>query len=1578
MGLSKLREKLHLRKSSAKKHVESSAAAGSGRVSGAPAESQRSIADTTTEPLLQPKPAGAGIHNLWNIAYEKLREENETLVHDYEENLRGDLGAGQVSMLSSSAPDKREQVVGILRRKMDEIDRETWKLRFGATEVQVKDLAQPVVGIISRVNEYISGAVASNPYAATAWTGVTLLLPLLLNPSEQAAALATGLEHISSLINQSRMWEELYIRRYESPKLLPTEASSRDSSFASLSHGEYKTALGSLYKEILRFQLTSYCYYSNNAAFRLGLDVIKWNDWSKLLDDVREKEGVFAAVSAIWRDMKYDEECAALDARHREAMLRWDAIGADVTGLRKAVEDAQKEKKRAKLLDWLCNIDPSETHNAARAKHEKGTGDWLVRHNEQFQAWREQPGSLLWLHGKAGCGKSILASTVIKHLRKRYSPDPLTALAYFYFSFSDAKKQGVDGMLASLVKQLCSRRPILPRVMDSLHEFRERGERPDAKTLEETLIAAMAGFSSVHIVIDALDECLVLQGERRLLLDTVRRIVMAAPANLHVFLTSRKEVDIEAVLGPLLSPPSNKLALDLSGATEIVNRDIGLYIDSVLASPDFEPWPDNIKTEARTMLIERADGMFQYVAQQFDALRNLSSVALIRTAIQELPAGLDATYERLLQNVDPRFQPQVASSLQWLAFSHEVLRLEELAEVFILRPDRETAFDEADRLFEPRHVLKYFSSLVVTEGSKSDDGSDWDDSLDSDSDSDSYVPLFSFGDESDDRQRDAGSGIYVRLAHYSIKEYLISQRITQGPAVVFAFSETEAHLHIAHSCLAYHLQHCAGNESQAAGTGRLWLRDYAVHHWPQHLELVPRELWLPEIAEAAARALAAGSRSLHRMMQVKEFRPWVDDPGDEPGEHSYSRENAMMRHPQWLTARMGFVQLTDMLLSLDKYPTQESLDTALVEAAYGGRTAAVEFLLDRGASLDATCEPLGLDALQAAAYRGHRQTVKTLLSRGANIDAQNGGFGSALQAACAGNRPRIVRLLLRRRVNVNLPPSHAGSLVTSAVRYASESESESESESVEILQLLLDKGAVINAAGGSNAANKETPLHAAGSRIHSRRRHFRLLVERGADVNAPGGEYGYPLQALSSSEHGGTRGEIQLLLDKGAEVNARGGKYGSALQGACHHNHMRIDGTSVVELLLNRGADAHAQGGHFGTVLQAACTSKPYARDLVRLLLERGVDVHAQGGYFGNALQASCYHGNWDVAELLLDLGVDVNASGGEYGSALQAAAASEAGDSDKKNKIMRLLLDRGAEVNHLGGRYGTALQAAAFNNDTTRVQLLLEHSADINLVGGEYGTALQAACAHSSPLWDTGDPKLALFLIEKGADVHAQGGHFGSAWHAAASYRGTKWETVLQLMLDRGIDVNDPRGVQHGTALQAAMEPLWSNEDRTKRIRFLLNRGANANIQGGKYGSPLQSACVCAYKQFSHLDITFAGVKSLLENCPDIDVNAQGGVYGTALQAAAYWGQKQAVRELLLSGAHSNLRGGKYGSALNAAVISGAWDVVELLLASGARPDCQVLPAPDEDWLATVCEEDGRAAVERYRVFWDKCLRLS
>jgi hypothetical protein len=73
-----------------------------------------------------------------------------------------------------------------------------------------------------------------------------------------------------------------------------------------------------------------------------------------------------------------------------------------------------------------------------------------------------------------------------------------------------------------------------------------------------------------------------------------------------------------------------------------------------------------------------------------------------------------------------------------------------------------------------------------------------------------------------------------------------------------------------------------------------------------------------------------------------------------------------------------------------------------------------------------------------------------------------------------------------------------------------------------------------------------------------------ILLEKGANINASGGKYGSALQAAAYMGHAEI---VRILLEKGANVDATGGEYGTALEIAAkqHHN-------GIVHMLLEMGA----------------------------------------------------------------------------------------------------------------------------------------------------------------------------------------------------------------------------------------------------------------------------------------------------------------------------------------------------------------------------------------------------------------------
>lgn len=350
------------------------------------------------------------IVELWNSAYEKLRKENKQLIREYEAKLQESATAA-LDPVPDTKVDREKWMSLILRQKTEQIQKDAWKFMFLGSEVRPAETAESVLRVIKMVNDSITTAVVPSPYASLAWAGVSALLSvcnilcisifagvtkrlpqLCLKHGNQAASLAKELKYVSSLIIQGRMRENLYQRRYEGQN-------KADEPFPE-AHSKYKATLEHLYQEILRFQIHCYCYYTQGKVSRIFSDVSGEHDWDGLAEDIRRQEAQMAAIDRIWRDQRYDDECDASERRYRGTILNLKTIGADISDLRDAVEDANRNRDQKELLDWLCDIDPSDMYNAARKKHKAGTSQWLIEKNAQFTSWVHGPSSFLWLHGK--------------------------------------------------------------------------------------------------------------------------------------------------------------------------------------------------------------------------------------------------------------------------------------------------------------------------------------------------------------------------------------------------------------------------------------------------------------------------------------------------------------------------------------------------------------------------------------------------------------------------------------------------------------------------------------------------------------------------------------------------------------------------------------------------------------------------------------------------------------------------------------------------------------------------------------------------------------------------------------------------------------------------------------------------------------------------------------------------------------------------------------------------------------------------------------------------------------------------
>ena len=156
----------------------------------------------------------------------------------------------------------------------------------------------------------------------------------------------------------------------------------------------------------------------------------------------------------------------------------------------------------------------------------------------------------------------------------------------------------------------------------------------------------------------------------------------------------------------------------------------------------------------------------------------------IRKALRSLPPTLDGVYTRVLESIEDETCRELAGRcLVWLAFSRVPLCLEELAEAAVIGTE---SFDPEDRISDPYFILELLGSLVVVASDEYD--------LENSPIIADWVVHNGIGA--------AGLGI-IRLAHFSVKEYLMSQRIVQSAVSKFALNAALAHGHIAQACLLY-------------------------------------------------------------------------------------------------------------------------------------------------------------------------------------------------------------------------------------------------------------------------------------------------------------------------------------------------------------------------------------------------------------------------------------------------------------------------------------------------------------------------------------------------------------------------------------------------------------------------------------------------------------------------------------------------------------------------------------------------------------------------------------------------------
>jgi ankyrin repeat protein len=1151
------------------------------------------------------------------------------------------------------------------------------------------------------------------------------------------------------------------------------------------------------------------------------------------------------------------------------------SVGDQVVG---AVGDLEKKRKRDAMFKWYKSCDPEQNHQRSRSKHEPDTAKWIFDVRE-FQSWKTQDGESLWINGVPGAGKTILCSTIIDHMQEM-SKDTESRVVYYYFDFSDSTKQSLSSLLKSLIFQVVSEPGSDATSAEALYDKCNETMEPSLDELLGVLID-LARLKTTYLFIDALDEC--PESERELFFKSFFESSLPTPIN--ILITSRKEYDIESAL-------KDKVAHNISIQSADVDADVRIHVENAITQdPAFRKWKPAIRQEMLDAIVSGSHGMFRWAVCQLDALKKCLTPAMVRAELKRMPQTLDGTYDRILQGIPDLHKAFVQSAMNWLAFSRRPLTLSELAEAAVVDPKSERFDPDECRFVDERLILSLCGSLVTSSLMKYKPG-------DQDWLTEKYEMQFGWG-----HSLRAVDAQVVTLSHFSVKEYITSQRLVEGSLSAFYISERLGHRFLTDCCLRYLIDMNLHEMDTTYGRHfeSLPLYQYSARFWMDHwkssvMDDEDKNDLLYVLFDASDPAGYVNWLSCYAPDSYADKR-MIRNGTPDLSIHAYPR-------PIYYAALLGDLALVQYVgqQGCDMFAIEGHFGSAFAASVFHGHVEVVKYFLDHGADPNLRVRGFGC-VLQAAAAGGSVDVVKILLDAGADVNAQGGGYNTALVAAASQEHHDVVSLLIKSGADINVGGADGSSLYQACA-----------AGDTKTVITLLGAGADINDTTGQG-----TPLH--GAAWSGKTSLVQLLIRRGADVNKGTG-HGSSQAIVAAAENGHAQ-IVRILLNAGADPNAGTGL--TALEAAIKSGDMPtfravLDGGGNPNVLFSSYANAFHCAIYTGELPMAKIllergaefedrafveSVKRFQEDpyFCRTLLERGANVDAQDGTDGSALHFAIKEGGEDAVWLLLQKDPYLD-SVAQNGTPLCEAVSRGMTD------VVKELIRRGANVGR-SVNWNSPLGSACEDCNKDLATILLDAGADVNFGGG---IALNYACLNKNE-------DLVRFLVrDYGADVNMiimRPRKFSPMQRMAAERN----IPMMKLLLGLGADINGPVG-KEGTILYCAMNTR--SECTKELIDFLLDNGATVDdsVEG--------NSILCAAIRAKMTEF----IPRLIENGADVKQTSQGM---TALAEAFVRGDQSLVDLLLDHGSQFTDSG---DALMLEAVRKKSLDDIRLLLDNGVDPN--------------------------------------
>ena len=319
------------------------------------------------------------------------------------------------------------------------------------------------------------------------------------------------------------------------------------------------------------------------------------------------------------------------------------------------------------ILDALKVTDPAKDMDDSVRGRPASQASWVLS-NENYVQWKEgNTSKVLWIHGSAGKGQAVIASSLIRELTQETKKDDSVFLSYFFCDEKDSHRRDTLDVLKLLIRQMILRKRDLTEHLLVDQRKGKKGD-PSSQNFDSSSVSALCNtlqnmlkdplVGTAYFIVNGLDETL---GESREELFKFLAPFLEVQPNEEsnadestikwIFLSRSGRPDIEKGLQQALIIDMDDKE-NVSHVNDAVKAEISNQVDQLAKKKNYNA---ALAYFIKRHIYSRAEGNYIYVNLVIQELKNLettqTSNSSVRKLLEGFPYGLTEMFEHIRSRV---------------------------------------------------------------------------------------------------------------------------------------------------------------------------------------------------------------------------------------------------------------------------------------------------------------------------------------------------------------------------------------------------------------------------------------------------------------------------------------------------------------------------------------------------------------------------------------------------------------------------------------------------------------------------------------------------------------------------------------------------------------------------------------------------------------------------------------------------------------------------------------------------------------------------------------------------------------